>query len=897
MMQFRFDANQEYQLQAIQAVADLLDGQPRIETGMTLEAESGVAAVANRIDLDEATLLANLRAVQRRSGLPEDDALMSLQDSITTAGGETQARFLNFSTEMETGTGKTYIYLRTALELYRRYGLRKYVVVVPSIAIREGVLKTMQITEKHLRELYGNAPYRYYVYDSSNLTQVRQFAMSDGVELMVMTIDAFNKASNVIRQSTDRLQGETPIHFIQASRPILILDEPQNMESELRIKALSALDPLFALRYSATHRNPYNVVYRLTPFQAYRQRLVKRIEVASVVSESDANRVFVQLLNVTTEKRTLTAHLAVHKLMRTGAVRDAVIKVKPGDSLAVKTGRDDYDGYEVTEIDAGAGFVRFANEVEVALGQAVGADREAVFRAQIAETIHAHLRKQARVRESGIKVLSLFFIDRVENYVAADGVIKRLFDEEFSRAAQHYPEWTGVHPASVRAAYFAEKRHRGGIVEAIDTTGVSQADADAYDLIMKKKEQLLSFDEPVSFIFSHSALREGWDNPNVFQICTLNQTASEMKKRQEIGRGVRLAVDQQGERTHDEQLNVLTVVANEAYEKYVARLQLEIEQEYGKEGVPPAPPPADRAKARLRKERALSPEFRELWERIRRKTRYQVRIDTDRLIEDAGRVLSGVEIESPRIRVERASVEALQDGIHGEHFEGQLTAVVAGRQTAPEELPNILALLESLLAHTTPTMRLSRRTLLRIIERADNMAALASNPHSYASSAARVIKQELAEQLAAGIRYERVDEWYEMDRFLAEDEVDLFGRYIEPPSDGKVLGDSVLYDHVACDSLVERDFLYGLEAREDVKLFVKLPAWFSVPTPVGEYNPDWAIVLDREGVGERVFMVRETKSDGELRPTEQMKTQCGRAHFEGALGVSYAVVTKAGDVT
>ena len=494
-MQFRFDAKQEYQVRAIEAVTDLFEGQPRLETGMTLEPESGVAAVANRLDLDESTLLGNLQAVQHRLILPKDEVLQRLEDEIDTGAGPRLARFPNFSIEMETGTGKTYVYLRTALELFQRYGMRKYIIVVPSIAIREGVLKTLQVTERHLRELFHNAPYRYYVYDSANLTQVRQFAMSDGVELMIMTIDAFNKASNVIHQSTDRLQGETPVHFVQASRPILILDEPQNMESELRIKALAALDPLFALRYSATHRNPYNLVYRLTPYQAYQQRLVKRIEVASVVNDSDANRVFVRLLEVKTEKRTLSARLAVHRLLRSGLVREAAVTVRPGDSLVAKTGRDDYDGYEVAEIDAGAGLVRFVNDVEVTLGQAVGADREALFRTQIGETIEAHFRKQRRVRESGVKVLSLFFIDRVENYVAEDGVIRRLFDEEFKRLARRFPEWSGVETASVRAAYFAERRHKGGVREAVDTSGLSRADEDAYDLIMKDKERLLSFDE------------------------------------------------------------------------------------------------------------------------------------------------------------------------------------------------------------------------------------------------------------------------------------------------------------------------------------------------------------------------------------------------------------------
>jgi len=885
-MQFRFDAKQEFQLRAIEAVVDLFNGQPRLETGMTLEFESGVAAVANRLDLDEAALLANLHAVQRRLILPEDAALQCLDDDIETAAEPRLARFANFSVEMETGTGKTYVYLRTALELYRRYGLRKYIVVVPSVAIREGVLKTLQVAERHLRELYHNAPYRYYVYDSANLTQVRQFAMSDGVEIMVMTIDAFNKASNVIHQSTDRLLGETPVHFVQASRPILILDEPQNMESELRIKALAALDPLFALRYSATHRNPYNLVYRLTPYEAYRQRLVKRIEVASVVNDSDAGRVFVQLLEVKTAKRTLTARLAVHKLMKTGAVKETTVTVKPGDSLVSKTGRDDYDGFEIAEIDAGAGLVRFANDLEVALGQAIGADREALFRAQIAETIEAHFRKQRKVRESGVKVLSLFFIDRVENYTADDGVIRRLFDDEFRRLAARHHEWGQIEPATVRAAYFAEKRRKGGAREAVDTTGVSRADEDAYDLIMRDKERLLSLDEPVAFVFSHSALREGWDNPNVFQICTLNQTGSEVKKRQEIGRGVRLAVDQTGERLHDEHLNVLTVVANEAYERYVAGLQREIEDEYGRDGTPPPPPRADRPKAVLRKERALSSEFRELWERIRRKTRYQVRIDSERLVAEVARDLTRVRVGAPRVHITRATVEAV-----GDSLETRLTGTRVGDELRPHALPDLVASIESLLEYTTPPMRLSRSTLLAILRTADNRESMVRNPHDFATAAVRIIKEKLADQLADGIRYERVDDWYAMDRFLEDDEIDLFGKYIEP-----VARDTGLYTQIACDSQVERDFLRGLETRDDVKLFLKLPAWFTVPTPVGEYNPDWAIVLDREGAGERVFLVRETKGEGELRPTERMKTECGRAHFEGALGVSYDVVSAPGDV-
>src|SRR5439155_19206308 len=322
---------------------------------------AGLAAVPNTINLSEAILLQNLRAVQEQHKITPDDALKPIEADIETADGVKPVRFPNFSIEMETGTGKTYVYIRTALELFRRYGLRKYIVVVPSVAVREGVLKTLQITEKHLRALYENIPYRYYSYDSGNLAQVRQFALSDSIEFMVMTIDSFNKASNVINQSTDRLQGETPIHLIQSARPILILDEPQNMESELRVKALSALNPLFALRYSATHRNPYNLIYRLTPFEAYRQGLVKRIEVASVVQENDVNQLFIRLNSTATEKRKVTAQIAVHKLMKDGTVKEQAVTIKVGDSLQDKSGRIDYQGYEVSEINPGYDIVVFSN--------------------------------------------------------------------------------------------------------------------------------------------------------------------------------------------------------------------------------------------------------------------------------------------------------------------------------------------------------------------------------------------------------------------------------------------------------------------------------------------------------------------------------------------------------
>lgn len=953
-MEFRFDANQEFQISAIEAVADLFDGQTRTQAFVQFKSGTlSLAAVANRLDLGEVELAENLRAIQRRNGIRLDSVLKTIEATIPTADGEKPARFPNFSVEMETGTGKTYVYLRTALELHQRYGMRKFIVVVPSIAIREGVLKTLQVTKKHFRELFGNPVYRFYVYDSGNLSQVRQFAQTDSVEIMVMTLDSFNKASNVIRQSTDRLQGETPLHIVQAARPILILDEPQNMESEKAVAALATLDPLMALRYSATHRNPYNVVYRLTPAEAYRQGLVKKIEVDSVVRENEENRPYLRVEDIRTERRIITARLAVHKLMKSGQVQEAVITVRPGDSLAEKTNRSEYAAWQVDEINPGEGFVRFANNVELKKGEEQGADREAIFDVQIRNTIAQHLRKQVRLKEQGIKVLSLFFIDRVANYVAEDGIIRRLFDRAFEELKRDYPEWKDLSPGEVRAAYFAEKRRKGGVAEILDSvSGETKEDEAAYDLIMRDKESLLSFPEKaddeelrrkkrVAFIFSHSALREGWDNPNIFQICTLNQTASVVKKRQEVGRGIRLAVDQSGERIHDDHVNILTVVANESYRKYVENYQSEIafeyraeiesrygksigelsdaerrkiEEEYGEGILPPPPRKAGEKKARLRKRRALSEEFKGLWERIKHKTRYSVKIDTEKLLTAVLPEIERAQIAAPSVTITKAQVVAGDDGI----FQAmQMSAAKTAKDLSGRwPLPNLVELMADLLEHTSPPVRLTRRTLLEVFRRTANQKAALDNPHEWAAAAVRIIKEKLADQLVNGIEYIRVadapggvllpnkEKWFEMRQLLADKEIELFSKYTVPTSDEKAV-----YDSIPCDSEVEKQFVKDLEARADVKLYLKLPYWFTVATPVGEYRPDWAVVMEgpEDGGKPVLYLVAETKSSpqkDDLRPNEHRRILCGAAHFgsrqfrkRGALeGVDYRVVTSAGQL-
>src|ERR1700682_113335 len=454
----------------------------------------------------------------------------------------------------------------------------------------------------------------------------------------------------VLRQSTARLQGATPLFLVQSTRPVLILDEPQNMESEGRIRALASLDPLFALRYSATHRNPYNLVYRLTPFEAYRQSLVKKIEVASVVKEDDFNQVFVRVDEIRTKAKTVQAKIAVHQRMAGAGIKEKAYFFKPGDCLESKADRSEYSSFVIDEINVSEQIVSFKNGIEIGVGQTQGADQAVLFREQIRYTIEEHFRKQKRLQPFGVKILSLVFIDRVDNFLGesathkagstADGlypgIIRELFDQAFEELKANFPDFRDKKPVDVRAHYFAQKVRRGGATEAIDsTTGQSAEDRAAYNLIMKDKERLLSFDEPTAFIFSHSALREGWDNPNVSQICTLNQTKSETRKRQEVGRGMRLGVNQEGTRLTDDRANILTVVANESYELFVASLQAEMEEAFGKEGA--APKPVNARQKRIAKRKPLDEfpeEFASLWDKIKPKTRYQVTVDSAKLVAD-----------------------------------------------------------------------------------------------------------------------------------------------------------------------------------------------------------------------------------------------------------------------
>lgn len=543
--------------------------------------------------------------------------------------------------------------------------------------------------------------------------------------------------------------------------------------------------------------------------------------------------------------------------------------------------------------------MRFANGVEVRLGQAQGGDQAELFKQQIRRAIETHFKKQHSLKAAGIKVLSLFFIDRVENYtgpVAAGqnasrsdglypGIIRELFDSAFNELKAKYPDFEDVKPEDVRRAYFAQKSRRGGVVEIVDSTsGQSKEDRDAYDLIMREKERLLSFREPVAFIFSHSALREGWDNPNVCQICTLNQTISEVKKRQEVGRGMRLVVDQRGRRVSDPRQNLLTVIANESYEHFVDSLQKEMEEAFGKEGAAPRPTNTRARKVATRKPlEQLPAEFAELWDRIKHKTRYQVTIDTARLVADAVIALDRVKVEPPRIVSQTADLEVaeVQDKLDFRVGGKRILARLVGRHT----IPNLVEMIEDLMGHVSPPIKLTRRTLIEVVTRLTNRQAAIDNPQEFASQAARVIREKAIQQLVDGIKYEKDGTWYEMTLF--EETEDTVSDLLVP------VGNSI-YDKIVVQSGNEKKFAEQLGKRKDVRLFVKLPRWFKVSTPVGSYNPDWALVMESPDAEPLLYLVRETKTtlaaDG-LRGTENQKIHCGERHFINALNVDFRVVT------
>jgi type III restriction enzyme len=643
--EFKFNPDQAHQRAAIDAIIEVFHGFQRPkENGLSFD--EVVANMAADDWLDEAWLQENLSFIQGKHNQAHPEAGVNVKPTLETDDGfllegvsNDSHKAPHFTIEMETGTGKTYVYFRTMLELFLRYGWRKFIIVVPSVAILEGVKKAFLTMQKHFAGLYGATNFRLLEYDGAKLGALRGFAQSQFPICLVMTQQSFNTANRNFYKATEKLQGEKkPFEWVQATRPIVILDEPQNMGSEKSKESIRTLKPLFVLRYSATHRagQEPNLVYRLTPLAAFRGGLVKQIDVIGI---SELTLTSANLVRLEEVERGKPISAKVRTLaLKSGQMSEQVFTLKNGDDLSKKSKLSEHAGLVVEEIivgkDGNPDSLKFKNGLVVSSSDEVVGSRLEVWRAQIAQTIETHFEKQAALRDKGIKVLSLFFIDKVANYQGEPGTIRRLFDETFERMKTRDAFYSRLEAAQVRAAYFAKKKQKTG--DDLYTDDLSSKDGEeareAFQLIMRDKERLLSFTEPTAFIFAHSALKEGWDNPNVFQICTLNQTSSSMKKRQEIGRGLRLCVDQSGNRPEGEGINILTVVANESYESYVKNLQ----QNYVDDGEASPPPPRRPKDGTVTRREHLfsSAGFKQFWEKLKTRLEYQVTVDTEALIRE-----------------------------------------------------------------------------------------------------------------------------------------------------------------------------------------------------------------------------------------------------------------------
>ena len=837
----------DYQTHAIQAAVDLFIGQPNQQTEFGLKAQNDMRFVANlSLQINDEQLQQNLTKQQNQ---------LNFYHTLI----EEQGR--NFTVEMETGTGKTYVYLRTIFELNRQYGWQKFVIVVPSVPIREGVLHTLETTRSHFATLFDNPSVNpKYEYKSNQLSRLKAFATANHIEILVMNIDAFAKESNVI--NTQNESGDAPIRYIQNVNPIVIIDEPQNMETDIRRHAIASLNPLFTLRYSATHKNAYNPIFSLNPVQAYELGLVKQIEVDSVLADNDVNGAYVALKEINAGAKSWSAKVEI--LVNDKSMKKKIVTIKQNQDLFDLSKQNEAyrTGYILEGMNVEEQQIQFSGGLKVTKVVDNSLLKDDIQKMQIRRTIEEHLHKEKQLNPLGIKVLSLFFIDKVDNY-RNDGKFYQWF-EEIYRELTH-----GKDPVGVHEGYFSKDKK--GVLK--DTNGTTQADNDTYHLIMRDKETLLSLDEPLRFIFSHSALREGWDNPNVFQICTLNDTHSEIKKRQEIGRGLRLPVNRFGVRSHERDKNILTVIANESYEEFATKLQREIEEDCGVSfDKGQIKNKLDRKYVRYRKDFCQHPEFAAIWERIKHQTTYRVNFSQDELIESAVENLVKMpRIDEVKIRHEKVAFAINEKGVTTEYrSSNQVTSKTHW------DIPDVLGELQK-------KTGLTRQTICRILQKSKRLAEIYHNPQRFIDLVAEKINEALSQIMADGVEYHRIaDRTYEMTLFKD------FEFYLNQYSFSVSNQSKTIYEgYIALDSNTENTFARHCESSEDVEFYFKLPKNFKIPTPLGNYNPDWAVVFKGQN---KVYFVAETKNTGKgiqrgvdeskLDPSEQMKIAYARKNFE-----------------
>ena len=1005
-MKFKFKI-QQYQTDAVECIARVFDGEPCIDKTLYRRDIGKVDSPMLRLENEEG--YSNHELVQSEGNLLENIRQLQLENDIKKSEKlNKNLGLVNLDIEMETGTGKTYVYIKSMFELNKRYGWSKFVVVVPSIAIREGVAKSFEMLETHFFEHYGKKA-KWFVYDSSNLQKIDSYSSDAGINVMIINTQAFassmkeganNKESKIIYSERDEFASRKPIDVLAANRPIIIMDEPQKMEGAATQAGLKRFNPLFTLYFSATHKTDHNLIYALDALDAYNKKLVKKIQVKGFeISNIPGIKDYMYLDDIVKSKnKAPIAKIEVNVKLKSGVITRKILSFVAGDKLETATGLQVYKGLEVLNIDPERSSVTFVNDVVLSKGQVVGdISEDAMKRAQIRETIKSHFEKEKFNFERGIKTLSLFFIDEVSKYKSYDdegnevkGEYQKIFEEEYDYYRNEnsnlfngkYQEYLDrFDAAQVHNGYFSIDKKGHAVNSALKRGSDIADDISAYDLILKNKEQLLSFDEPTRFIFSHSALREGWDNPNVFQICTLRHASSATAKRQEVGRGLRLCVDVNGNRMdldalgeNIHEVNKLTVIANESYKDFVSGLQAETKEvlrtrptkadeeffigknvtvdgvkrpitkveaeaihayllindyidekgnvtdvykDAAKNGtLEPikkasiAPMEADIHKLvqsifdesvaldgmvedgnqteikdnGLNKANFEKKEFQELWNQINHKYAYTVHYDSDELIKKVvDDINANLIVKKLSYTVQSGEQKDVNDFGDNQKTASEVVDIAAMSQTKYD-----------LVGEIAKGATLTRKTVVAILKRIDasKFALFKSNPEEFISKVIKTIKEQKATMIVECIRYNTIDDTYDSTIFTNEKHSSTYERAI--PANKSIM------EYVFPDSNGEKEFAEALEKATEVCVYAKLPRSFQIPTPVGNYAPDWAIAFEKDKV-KHVFFVAETKGSMDtmmLRPVEKAKIECAKKLFnEASTGnVHYAHVASYQDL-
>lgn len=848
-MQIKY-LKQPHQEKAISSIVDIFQGQ--IKTESYYDIFDGEAVCSNELSIPEDEILGNLNKIQNQNNIEESLSLKSL----------------DFTIEMETGTGKTFVYIKTILELFAKYGWTKYIIIVPSIAIKEGVLNSLKSMENHFKNEY-KFPYDYFEYNSSRLGSLKHFIRDDNIQIMVMTIDSFKRDNTVLNMPREGFVG-TPKESLKQTNPILILDEPQNMESELSKVSLGELNPLFTLRYSATHKNFYNLIYRLSSQEALENGLVKQIDVLALKENQTINDIYINVQKIEIDKKTKKPVATLEVITKTkDEFKTKSIKTKGNDSLKDKTKNPMYKGFIVDEISFKDMFIKFENGLKLELHDINGQVKQQIQKEQITEAIQRHMKKYEELKKKDIKVLSLFFIDKVANFLSnEDGWIDEYFINEFDRLKVNFESFKNLSGEEVRSFYFA-KRKAGYVDELKNSESDRKLQKKTYDLIMKDKEKLLSFDESKSFIFSHSALKEGWDNPNVFFITTLNDTKSEMKKRQILGRGVRLPVNSKGERVEDKSINRLTVIANESFEEFAKGLQLEYTVSGNGDGyTPPNEGVPIKAKRKYSIDDPQIKEFKELWDKLKQKTIYEIELNSIKYKDEVKSKLEEIEVREKKISKQFGNIT-----------QGYIEEESNIKLEYEEELPNLVEVIEK-------EIGISRDTIIDIFDEIGFEKVIEQfikNSDSYLKQALEAFEDTMLEMLSKdGLIYKKIDDTYEFSNIFLEE---IEGHDLEECQNG-------LYEAEQYDSSVEKEFI---NCASRFKLFTKLPKRFKIKTPLGTYNPDFAVIKHDESEGSFIIETKGSEKERDLRDREKWQIAYAKKHFE-LIDVKYQKKSKCGDI-